>query len=317
MTHIRRRRAVTFTLSTAFALAAAVLTAQTQDPQALGYPKPGQPGVVRLIAGGAEPRIPLRYTVPSGYKSHLDMTMEMSMGMSMSGQAMPAMALPAMKVGADLAVTAVSPTGDITYAVSYTGTTMTGGDPMMAQMLQSLDADTKSVSGTVTITNRGVNKSLSFDYSKISNPQFSQLMSAAMQSFENLALQLPEEPVGAGGRWESKQATTAGGIQQYIKTEYEVVSISGKTLSLKAKQEMMALPQPVNNSALGGATATLTKMSGTGGGTISLPLDGLVPTSTVNSTSNMLMDVSVQGQQLSMGTDVTLKMTVAPGKSGG
>jgi len=80
----------------------------------------------------------------------------------------------------------------------------------------------------------------------------------------------------------------------------------------------MALPQAMNNPALPpGASASLSKMSGTGAGTVSLPLDGLVPTTTLNSSTSMAMDVSMQGQQISMNTDVTLKMTIAPGKSGG
>jgi len=230
MNPARGRHAISLTLGAALALAGSVLAAQTADPQALGYPKTGQPGIIKVLAPGAAPRAALRYSVPAGYKSHLDMAMEMTMAMSMSGQTMPPTAVPTMNVGADVAVTAVSPAGDITYGISYTGMKMSGGDPMMAQMLQGLDADTKTISGSVTITNRGVNKAVNFDYSKISNPQFSQMMSSAMQSLENMSLQLPEEAVGQGARWEVKQASTAGGISQYIKLEYELVSISGKTL---------------------------------------------------------------------------------------
>src|SRR5580765_3046905 len=108
MNPARGRHAILLTCGAAFALAGSLFAAQTSDPQALGYPKTGQPGIVKVLAAGAEPRAALRYSVPAGYKSHLDMAMEMSMAMSMSGQTMPPTAVPTMKIGADVAVTAVS-----------------------------------------------------------------------------------------------------------------------------------------------------------------------------------------------------------------
>src|SRR5260221_13223226 len=88
---------------------------QAQDLKMDGYPAPGAPAIVTVITPGAAPRIPLRYTVPNGYKDHMVMEMSMSLSMDMAGMALPAMQMPLMRIGADLDVTSVTASGDISY----------------------------------------------------------------------------------------------------------------------------------------------------------------------------------------------------------
>jgi len=77
----------------------------------------------------------------------------------------------------------------------------------------------------------------------------------------------------------------------------------------------MAPPQPMNSPAMpAGADVSLSKFTGGGGGTVTLHLDGLVPTSELNSTTNMTMSVNAGGSSQQMSVGITLKVTIAPGK---
>ena len=312
-----RRTRVTI-LSALFALtvvpfAGRSLFAAPQDPP--GYPAPGQPAIVTLVSPGAAPRAALRYKVAPTFKSRLDMVMTMGMNMDMGGMQMP-MNMPAMKLSADVAVTGVAPTGDITYDLVFSDMTLdpTGVDPSVAAAMQGVMPSMKGMKGTAVVTARGVQKSLNMDTSTV-NPALQQQMQAMSSSLENMSLPFPEEPIGVGAKWEVKQALAAGGMRQFQKISVELTAVDGNTITLGLKTEQTAPPQPVNNPQLPpGATMQLVTLTGTGTGTTKIKLDSLVPISEVNSKTSTVMDMTMSGQQQRMSVDVTMKVTIAPPK---
>ena len=293
--------------------------AQTPGGKPDGYPEAGQPTIITLISPGAAPRTALRYNVAPTYKGHMDMNMTMGMSMSLPGMGAQSMDIPTMKLGADIGVTSVTPAGDIAFDFAYTGVRLdqtAGVDPTVSSMIAEMDAALKSVRGTGTTTSRGASRGFQIDLSKVNNPQISQMMGSLSSSLDNVLIPLPEEAVGVGARWESRQAIKSQGFQVFQKTLWELVSFDGKTAKLKATLEQMAPPQPLNSPAMpAGADMSLDKFTGAGTGTLAISLDALVPTSEVNSQTNMSMSVNAGGsaQQISIG--MTLKMTIAPGKS--
>jgi hypothetical protein len=292
----------------------AVPRAQSQAPAMDGYPAAGAPATVKLLAPGAEPRTALRYAIAAGHKANADMTMNMSMAMNAGGMSVP-MDLPGMKITMSLAVTGVAPGGDITYDVAFTGLTIdtaTAANPAIAAALEPMKASVTSIKGTTTMSNRGVTKSAKIDAADAS---IQQLMTQMTSSVENLSNPLPEEPVGAGARWEVRQAASSGGQTVFTKSTYEVVSIQGSTVTLKVATEQAAPPQSISNPGLpAGAEMYLENMSGTGQGTVVIKLDSLVPTSEMNMTSSMSMSVSLGGQNQSIVSDNKVKVTIAPAK---
>src|SRR5262245_37380526 len=140
-----------------FASFAPMIHGQTAVKAPAGYPGVGELARITIVSTGAEPRKALRYVVAKDYKGHMDMDMAMSMAMNMGGQAMPPMTLPTMRIGADMAVTGIAATGDITYALSFTGMEVVNApDPNMAAMLAPVGEQFKKITGTATVTNRGV-----------------------------------------------------------------------------------------------------------------------------------------------------------------
>jgi hypothetical protein len=317
---ISRRTRVT-SLSALFALTALIvvpfagrpLHAAPQDPP--GYPAVGQPSIVTLVSPGAAPRTALRYKIAPAFKSRLEMVMSMGMNMNMGGMQMP-MSMPSMKMAADVAANSVSPTGDVTYEIVFDDMTIdsTGADPNMVAAMQGAMPSMKGMKGTVVVTSRGVQKSVNMDMSTVS-PAFQQTMQAMSSSLENMSLPFPEEPVGAGAKWEVKQAMASGGMKTFQKISIELTGVDGNAVTLTVKTEQTAPPQPVNNPQLpAGSTMSLVDLSGTGTGTMKIKLDSLVPTSEMNAKTTTVMDMSMSGQQQRMSVDMTLKVTISPPK---
>ena len=289
---------------------------QTSEQAPAGYPAVGSPAIVKLLAPGTAPLTQLRYKIPVGFKTSGLMAVTMGLTMNMAGMALPAMDLPTMKMTFDVSVSGVAPSGDATYDLAFTDMTTEaapGLDPSVAAMIQGSAAAIKEVKGTATVSNRGVVRSTNFDLSKMSDPNLKQALQQVAGQLEAMAMPLPEEAVGTGARWESRAAVNAGGMATYVRTEYELVSASASTVQLRVKQETMAPPQPVSNPMLPpDAQVQVEKLAGAATGTVTLKLDGLVPTSEMSGTTNTTMSLTMAGQTQQMGIDIKTKMSVGP-----
>jgi len=297
-------------------LAAGPELVQTREQAPAGYPAMGSPAIVKILAAGADPKTPLRYKVPAGFKTSGAVSLAMGLSMNMGGMALPAMDLPGMKMMFDVAVTGVTPAGDVTYDLAFTDMTTEaapGLDPSVAAMIQGSAAAIKEVKGTATISNRGLVRSTTFDLSKMSDPNLKQALQQVSGQLEGMAVPLPEEAVGVGARWEARQAVNAGGMATYVRTEYELVSVTGTTVQLRLKAETMAPPQAVTNAMLPPDTQVqVEKLTGTNTGTSTLRLDALVPTSETSGTTNTTMSLTMAGQSQQMGMDIKMKASIGP-----
>jgi len=306
-------------ISILFVAAVAPFHAQTPAAKPDGYPAAGQPTTITLISPGAEPRTALRYNVSGGYQGHMDMNMTMGMSINLPGLAEQSVEMPTMKLGADVGVTNVTPAGDVSFDFSYTGVHFdqtSGVDPGLTSVIQEMDAALKTVRGSGMMTSRGAARGFHLDLDKVANPQIGQMLGSLSNSLQSVVVPLPDEAVGVGARWESRQTYESNGLQMFQKTLWELVSFDGKIVRLKATLEQMAPPQPLSNPAMpAGAEMSLDKCTGGGTAAVAISLDGLVPTSEVNAQTNMTMSVSAGGssQQLSFG--IRIKMAIAPGKS--
>ena len=179
--------------------------------------------------------------------------------------------------------------------------------------MEAAGASITSLKGTAIVSSRGVTKSAKLDFSKV-DPGMQQTLGQMTSSVENISMPLPEEAVGVGARWEVRQTLNSGGITMFQKAEYELTSMDASAVSVKVKIDQQAPPQPFANPGLPpGVDATIDKMSGSGTGTMTIRFDSLVPTSTVETLSSMVMGMNMGGQVQSMSTDTRMKMTIAPG----
>ena len=308
MTH-----ACVFLVSAALFVQTAASPAQAPPIRMDGYPAPGEPPIVTVLERGAAPLQELRYVIPRGHKSRMDMTMTMSMAMDLGGNAVP-VDMPPIKFGADVAVTDVASNGDVSIAFKFTSMTVEsapGANPDMAQAMQAVSAGVTSITGTSTVSNRGITRAAKLE---VGDPSMRQMLDQMKGAIENLSMPFPVEAVGRGARWETRQ--TIAGIQTtFQKAVFEVVSIEGGVVSLKVKAEQVAPPQSVVNPALPpGAEMRLEKLSGSGSGTAAVRLDSVVPTSQMDAISTTVMSMTVGGQTQPVSMEMKLKVSIAPGK---
>jgi hypothetical protein len=91
-----------------------------------------------------------------------------------------------------------------------------------------------------------------------------------------------------------------------------VVSLSGKTVTLKTTIEQTAPPQAFVNPALPpGTDVRLQKFTGTGTGSITLRLDSLVPMSEATIQDDAVMQISMAGGTQTMTTATTLRIGIS------
>jgi Family of unknown function (DUF6263) len=300
-------------------VASPVAQGQTPVQPPAGYPAVGQPVKITVASPGAEPRKLLRYAVPADYHGHMNMDTSMSMAITVGEQSAPAMDTPTMRIGVDLAVTAVSTSGDITYTMAFTGLSLpdsAGADPAALAPLQSIDGDLKNIKGTVIVTNRGITKDMQVDMSKLSNSQFSQMMDSVKTSLNSISLPLPEEAVGVGAHWQVRQALSSSGATLFQNVECELTALDATSATIKLTVDQTAPPQSMQSALLPpGTDVSIESLSGSGTGTLKIAFNTLVPTSELTSKNTMVMAVNAGGTVQRMTLQTSMKMTASPGKN--
>ena len=287
---------------------------QVQPPA--GFPAAGAPPTVTVTSPGAQPRKALRFVIANGHREHLTMDTAMSMAFSIGENSIPEVKLPLLRVGADLEVTAVSDTGDMTISMTFTDVNWIATPdtaPPLLERLNSMIGELKGLSGTTVVSNRAVTRDVKLDFSKISNPQLSQAMAGVQQMVQNLSLPLPEEPVGVGATWDVRLGLKANGVQTFTKYSVEIARLDDTSRTLKVSLEQTAPPQSMSTPDTSAATVSVDSFNSTGAGTTKIQFDSLSPTSEVNLTSKMTMSIETGGNAQEMNMAMKMKATVTPG----
>jgi hypothetical protein len=287
-----------------------------QVPPPAGFPAVGAPPIITVISSGAEPRKALRYVSAKGHREHMTMDFLMAITMAVGDTALPEIKAPMMRGDVDVEVTAVSTTGDMTLSTTFTDASWIGAsdsDPSMLARLNSVTADLKGLSGTTVVSSRGITRDVKIDTSRISNPQLSQTIAGLQQVMQTVSQPLPEEPVGVGATWEVRSGMNANGIQMFNTVSLQLTAMDDASYTLRVAVEQTAPPQAISTPAMGGATASIDFVTGTGTGTAKMQFDRLSPTSemTMNSTTAMSVDMGRNVQHMNMA--MSMKVAVTPG----
>lgn len=269
-----------------------------------------------LLSNGSAPRKALRYVVPAGTTARTRMSTEMSMAMEMGGMAMPEMKMPTMSMVAEMAISAVAANGDMSFSSSISDMAFdtTNANPMLAAGLADVKTDLSSVKTSGSMTSRGIT-SQQINFDAIQDPQLKQMMDAASTTIQQLSFPMPEEEVGVGAQWQTKQRMSSGGVNIDTVATVELVAVDGNKITLKVTTEQTAPPQTMQNPALPPeAEINLVDFSGSGSGTTVIDLTSLSTQSDTSMTMNMVMQINVQGMEQRMSMKSGMKMTAAPVK---
>jgi hypothetical protein len=241
---------------------------------------PLAPGQARVIEAGGEPRKVLRLHPKAGDKQTLVMSLKMAIDIKMGDMATPAMKMPAMKMTMDATVKSVSADGDIDYEMMM-GDASVADDPevmpQVAEAMKSAFANFKGMTGTGTVSSRGMNKGAEIQMPPDASPQAVQAIEQMKESFSRFSAPLPEEPVGAGAKWEVKMPLKSQGMMIEQTATYQLVSIDGERLTTKSTMTQSATNQKIENPAMPGVKVDVNKMIGNGTNDVTIDLAKLLP----------------------------------------
>ncbi len=296
-------------------LAALAIAGGTYAAPAVAQDAPAA-AVTTVLDLGAEPRQLLRYDLGAIQPQSLNMDMTMSMTMSTP---FGDMSTPLPTVRSVLSVTGATPTdrgARVNMVIErFEVLPREGVEPMMLQMLQGTLSQMANIAGWMEIDDRGNVLDGGFDYGG-ADPAIAQQMQSMQDSLRQVAVPLPEEPVGVGARWESTAGVDANGISVTQVASFRVDEISASGVRFTTSVSQTAETQTITDAATGMAME-LASLNASGTGTSTLQLNTVVPTATASMSLTMVMRQSGAGgapmaPMGDMNMSMTIDMSVAP-----
>jgi hypothetical protein len=251
----------------------------------------------------------------AGDKQAANISMKTSMTTEMPGVPAQPMKIPGVVTPMDITIQTVADNGDITYqSVAGEPTLLDepGALPGVADAMKAALAGMKGMTTTATISSRGLTKSMNVNMPAGMAPQARNSVEQMKDAMYKVASPFPEEPVGAGAQWEYKQRMKSQGMTIDQTTTYELVSVDGDAVTLRCTITQAAANQVIANPSMPGVKVELTKLSGTGSGTLTRSLSQLIPsTGSLDEKMDVAMTVPM-GQQkqpmsMNMGVNVTFE----------
>ncbi len=273
------------------------------------------PQQVKVLEAGGEPRTQLRLHVKPGDKQSLKFVMTLATTTKIASMPEMPITMPSITFVANTEVKGVAPDGTITYEAEITDATMADDpnlNPMIAATLKPALAGMKGQKGSGTVSNRGLDGNVKMQATAGGNAAANQFAQQMKQLFENLAPQLPGEAVGPGAKWEYATKIQSQGAKVDQTASYELVSVEGDTVNIKATSTETGGNQKVENPAMPGVKLDLQKLSGKTTGTVKQNLTHLAPDELnleIHTESSMVVNAAGQKQNISSKNTIKLQMT--------
>ena len=270
---------------------------------------------VTLIEAGSEPRRPLRLTPAKGDTQTMTMTMTMKMAMVVGGFTPPAQRLPPMQTTMEVAVTDVSPEGDVSYTYTMTKAEALPADGVpdtIVEMLAARLGSMEGIKGTGRSTSRGFTQEAEIEVPETVDAQTRPLLESMKQSLDQFSAPYPEEPVGLGASWEVEIPVKQGGIEAVTIATYTLEKLSSEGCTLAVTMKQTAGPQDIDNPQLPpGTTMHLDDMQSGGSGSLQILFGRIMPaasTMTLASAMETTLEVGGQKQGMTMKTDIQVEI---------
>lgn len=252
---------------------------------------------LELLDSGSDPKLKLEFIPPAiGAKETVNMMMDMNMALSVGGQAMPAIAIPAMNMTFETEVTQVDANGDIHLDMVCSDADIVATEatpPELSDRLRSQMQKLIGLKSSFIIDSQGNTKAINFEFPNNLDPNLRQLFEQMFNSFSELSPPRLEEPVGKGAQWRiSSFVPAATGIAVTQVATYEVVDLQDNFITLNVTTEQQADPQTMSLPGMPpNSTINLTSYQGQGQGQIAIQLGKLMPLR-----ANMSMETNTQMQ---------------------
>lgn len=258
---------------------------------------------VTLIDAGAEPRQPLRYQLQAGRSERVQIDSQVQISLAMGGQSMPLTLAPPVRMTLDLASNEVAADGSARISYKLVSLEAVGEGQQVAQMNKAL-AGFAGISGWYRIDPRGNVLEGQVDPLPADNPAAAGVVNEVEQAMQRMSAPLPEQAVGPGARWQVTQSIEDNAMKMTQTSEFTLRSRNGQTLEL----DMRFVEAQMDSVAGLPPGAKLESVEMKGGGSNTLPLDGLIATGKVD--ADIAMSIGVEGQGERLGMNINVSQTV-------
>jgi len=285
--------------------------AAAQPAEAAAAPAP----TVKVTDLGQGERRELRLRIAKGWKEAGVMVSRVEMATEASGASLPPQKMPAPEVTIRVEVTDVSADGDFTYTFQFSEVKLTeeeGVSPLALEAMKSQLQSVKGLTGTATVTSRGVVKKVDMKVPDSAAPRVRQTIEGTLQSFKSFSVPLPEEPVGVGARWDVEQVVESGGLKVNQSTGFELVSFRDDQVRLKVRVKNSGSARDLKaRGGPAGSRVSLLSMDLAGAGETILHLQRVLPEKTdLQVAGEYRTRMEIQGQSRDLTTRTKVSTTV-------
>jgi hypothetical protein len=275
-----------------------------------------KPSVV-LDNAGAQPRQPLVLRLAPGSTSKSAMVNQLTLKITIDGQAAPTGVVPGTKMVMEDKVDRVDADGKAHLSTTFVDVSTVatpGADPEVVRGTQAAINSIKGLRSTRTVDAQGNVSNVSLDSRGVTDPAIKNTLDSMTSQIGNLSTPFPAEPVGIGARWTVKGTAVITGLQMTTTTRYTLKSRTGDRYELDMASDAVATPGPAPLPNLpAGATASVTSFSMRNTGQISGDLTRHTPVNSSNKgTGDANFEMSVGTQKARLVQQMTIEITVSP-----
>jgi hypothetical protein len=248
---------------------------------------------VSLLDAGRPSRRALRYAWSVARKEQLTMDLRTSVSTELGGAKQADVVLPAVHVAIAIDPERISTEGDLDYRWQVVTADVPAGSGPPSPVADGLRAEVAAIAhlgGRARVSSRGLSLGVLVDPDSVVDAGVTgQMVEQVRETLRNVAAPLPDEPVGAGARWEKVTQMEARRTRIAQTETFTLVALDGDRGTLDDVLAQTAPPQPLQGAAGEAPAARLDSMLASGNSRIHFVPSRLVPQSHFDGTTTMVV----------------------------
>lgn len=261
-------------------------------------------GGLKILSTGAEPKKVLRFHPEPGQTQTAVLTIKASSVTQVPGVPVQNVKSPAVELTIQTTVKSVAENGDIAFESVMKDVKVIaqpGGAPELTENISQMVTPLKGRTAASVVSSRGVNKKTQPEEPEKERSESEMAISQLEEMLSDMAMELPEEAVGIGARWEKRRPVKSDGIKMTQVAVYEIVLITGDEIVITGLMTQTAGSQKVPNAAGASVKVDITRVTGSGTDNSTWNLTRLLPVYGKGTmTSETVMSVTAAGRKQSM-----------------
>jgi hypothetical protein len=253
----------------------------------------GAPATMNVLDPGKMPRRKLRYTWYLAQNESLTMDLRTSASTEEGNARQPEIQLPPVHIVVAIEPRRVSSEGDLEYSWRVASSSVSGAPQAPSSVTEGMQSEVAAIerlSGAAVVTSRGLAKSVSIDPSSLGDAsRRGQMIEQVRQTLRDIAAPFPEQEVGRGARWEKLSQLASRDARVTQVETFTLLDLGADVGSLDDILAQTAPPQPLLGPAGANGGARIESMLASGDGKTRFELSRLVPQTTFDGTTTMVV----------------------------